>query len=365
MTYTTVPNSFDCVKFSSEPVSECFFFPGSKEALMNMPNYPQPLIRPKITSFRIVDVAGKGKGLFSTRALKMGDLILTERPLLVCARGVALPRPLNFSDEQYFQYALDHLERNYEIAVNRMRPEAKEAFMALANCHTEDGSGPLVGIVRTNGLSLGGLRPGVEGDVGTYNAVCKDISRLNHSCSPNTVSQFGMASFSYSLYAVRDIADGEELTYPYMDVGVSAAKRQEDLAPYGFVCTCTACTDAAASDARRADIAAFNASASISLIEAGIAGADKFLGKYRVKISAQLKLVEQEGLESLSIYWVLLRTLMDVHIWRGEAKEASAYAARLDKIRWDADLAGDYKQFLDPKSSAYEKHKMWRKLYRR
>ncbi|KAJ7782635.1 hypothetical protein B0H16DRAFT_463413 [Mycena metata] len=326
MTYTTVPNPFNCANFSSEPVSECFFFPGSKEVLMNLPNYPQPLVRPKTTSFHMIDVPGKGKGLFSTRALKAGDLILTERPLLVCARAVVILRPPNFSDAQYSQYSLDHLEKVTEIAVGRMRPEAKAAFMALANCHMEDGSGPLFGVVRTNGLSLGGLRPGVRGEMGTYNATCKDISRLNHSCFPNTASRFDMASFSYSLYAVRDIADGEELTYQYTAVGVPAAERKKALAPSGFVCTCTACTDAATSDARRSNIAAFNA----NLIEAR--ASDEFLGKLLVKCRAQLELVEQEGLESLRIYWILLRALMDVHIWRGQAKDASAYAGKLNKM---------------------------------
>ncbi|KAJ7188718.1 hypothetical protein C8R46DRAFT_1055588 [Mycena filopes] len=354
MTYARVPNGPNCDY--SEPASECFFFPGSKEVLLNLPNYPQPLIRPQTAAFRVLDVPGKGKGLFSTRPLKMGDLILAERPLLVCARGIPVPRPPKFTDKQFFQYALNELEKSCEIALGRMVPEAREAFMALANCHTEDGSGPIVGRVRTNGLSLSGLRPGVKGEIGLYSAVAKAISRLNHSCSPNTAPRFDMASFSYRLYAVRDVAANEELTFQYTDVDGPAAERQEALAAYDFVCSCTACKDATASDPRRAAIVAFDDKS--NLLSAGIEGPGKFVAKCR----AQLALIEREGLEHLPMYWSLMKTLMDVHIWRGEAKEASEWAAKLDKIHWDAGLEGDYKQFLDPESPAYTNHEMWRTL---
>jgi hypothetical protein len=176
MTYTTVPVG----AAADKPVSECFFFPGSKEVLMNLPGFPQPLIHPTTPTFRMTAIPGKGAGLVSTRALKMGDLILCERPLFVSARGVQVPAPPTFTREQYMQYALQQLERYCEVSVRRLRPEAKVAFMALANCHTEDGSGEIMGRVRTNGLWLEGLRPGVKDETNLYSAVCKDISRLNH-----------------------------------------------------------------------------------------------------------------------------------------------------------------------------------------
>jgi hypothetical protein len=47
-------------------------------------------------------------GLFSTRALKMGDLFLCERPLLVTAPGVHTPSVIpNFSREMVAQHNLD------------------------------------------------------------------------------------------------------------------------------------------------------------------------------------------------------------------------------------------------------------------
>jgi hypothetical protein len=83
------------------------------------------------------------------------------------------------------QYSLNQLEKCLAFSVNhRMDPDAREAFMALANCHREDGSGPITGIVRTNGLSIEGLRPGMNDEVNLYSATCKDISRLNHRQVP-------------------------------------------------------------------------------------------------------------------------------------------------------------------------------------
>jgi hypothetical protein len=176
MTFTALPIGAD----DDEPVTECFLFEGSKEVLMGLPGFPQPVDRPATRAFRMAPSPGKVAGLFSTRKLKAGDLILSERPLLIAARGVPVSCPPTFTREQIFQHSLNVLEKYLEISVNRMRPEAKAAFMALANSHKEDGSGPIVGIVRTNALALEGLRPGVKDETESYGAICQDISPLNH-----------------------------------------------------------------------------------------------------------------------------------------------------------------------------------------
>jgi hypothetical protein len=53
--------------------------------------------------------------------------------------------------------------------------------------------------------------------------------------------------------------------------------------------------------------------------------------------------------------------LMEGHICRGEAQEASEWAAKLDRFYWDESRdAVNVSGLLDPKSPAYEKHPMWR-----
>ncbi|KAJ7243715.1 hypothetical protein C8J57DRAFT_60118 [Mycena rebaudengoi] len=318
LTFTTLP--IDAAP--GEQTSECIFYHGSKEVVMNLPGFPQPVKHPKQRTFRMKLTPGKGSGLFSTRALKMGDLILSERPLFVGARGIPSNQPASFTPEQIIQLALDEMEKMYKIAVDRMNPEDRAAFMALANSHKEDGSGPIVGIVRTNGVGIDGLRPGVEGQIANYSSVCKDISRMNHSCSPNTVSRWDLLSFSFQLFAVRDIAVNEELTYSYTDVLQPTAERHAGLKSYGFVCTCAACTDALASDARRAAISAFNAPLEQVNTPTDL---DGLITKYR----AQIARLEREGLEvTLAYSNVMAGTAGDVHL--------QGRRARCEQGGWDA-----------------------------
>ena len=72
-------------------------------------------------------------------------------------------------------------EEHLGIALKRMTDANRKAFMALANSHTEDGSGPILGIIRTNGYIVPGLYDGHEDDnTKTYSAVLNVMSRLNH-----------------------------------------------------------------------------------------------------------------------------------------------------------------------------------------
>ncbi|KAJ7935064.1 hypothetical protein B0H13DRAFT_1949543, partial [Mycena leptocephala] len=286
MIYTTLPQAIG--QSSDEPVTECFLYCGSKDVLTSLPGYP-------------------------TRALSTGDLILCERPLLITV---------------FVQFSLN---------VNEKALSDVQAFMKLANSHTTDGSGPLFGIVRTNGLGISGLRPGVKGELGMYTAICNYISRLNHSCSPNTQPFFDKVSLSYRLYAVRDIAVGEELTFQYID-------RNKALKPYAFVCTCPSCTDATASNARRAAIAAFIPTVAIWAVNRTLSD-DWLLDKCR----EQIALIETEGLEHLTAYFDATKAVMEAYICLGDARNASKWAAKLNKM-----------PLLDPANAAYEAHHWWR-----
>ncbi|KAJ6497624.1 hypothetical protein C8R45DRAFT_134010 [Mycena sanguinolenta] len=361
MNHTSVPFTG-----ADEQVSECFFFSGSKEVLMGIPNFPHPILQVATPAFRLTDVPGKGAGLLSTRALKTGDLILDERPLFVCARGVPIAVPPIFTPAQVGQYQLQKLEEYCEIAINRMRPEAKNAFMALWNCHKEDGSGPIMGIVRTNGLSLQGLRPGVQDhQTNQYSAVCKDISRLNHSCSPNTASLFHLPSFSYRLYAVRDIAAGEELTFHYTDVKCSTEKRQAVLKPYDFACACPACRDTTAvssedarttSDWRRSVLTGFYAVRKEQLKSSSVD--DKLLDE----CCRMIELIVREGLEHLPVYFEVVKLLMQGCIAYGDAPGAREWAARLEKCYWDENRYTEVVTELLKSGPDYRKHTLWRTL---
>ncbi|KAF7351086.1 ER lumen protein-retaining receptor [Mycena sanguinolenta] len=176
MRFTSIPFLSD----DNEQVSECLFYPGSKELLMQIPNFPHPILRVDTPAFCVTDTSGKGMGLVSTRALKMGDLILDERPLFVCSHRIPLPEPPStFTHEKFMEYHLQKLEEYYQHSLGRMRPKARNAYLALHNCHKEDGSGPAVGIARTNGMALpGGLS--WQQTTTCFGSASRNFSRLGH-----------------------------------------------------------------------------------------------------------------------------------------------------------------------------------------
>ncbi|KAJ7608660.1 hypothetical protein FB45DRAFT_845823 [Roridomyces roridus] len=326
MTITTVP-FVDFEGYPGEPRCECLFHAGSKEVLMNLPGFPQPMQQPPTTTFRLSDTPGKGVGLFATRALKTGDLVFSDRPLLLCATGIPTDVPEFFTQEQVAQQSLRDLEKMVGYCVQRMDAETKEAYMALKNSHLEDGSGPLVGILRTNGIGLEGLRPGVTDPTQFYSAVCKNLSRFNHSCSPNMARRWDMLSFSYQVFAVRDIAPGEELTYQYIPLEIPTAYRQELLKPYDFTCACLSCTDPE-SDARRANL---NKSGGPSVFHwlFNPPQADAWLFS---EIRRQLKLVGEEKMEATFRYFELLNAGFEACIAMGDAIPSRRSST---KILWD------------------------------
>ncbi|KAJ7290259.1 hypothetical protein C8J57DRAFT_1114289, partial [Mycena rebaudengoi] len=301
--------------------------------MSTFPEFPQPLVQPATPAFRVGPAPGKGLGLFAARALKAGDLIVSERPLFVAANPTKLFCAPHFTPAQQAQHAKNERERHYALCVARMRPDCRAALMALANSHTDDGFGLVDGILATNGMGIYGLRPG---DDGVCTAVCNNISRANHSCSPNATLQFYMPSFSYRLFAVRDIAAGEELTVTYTYLDCPAAERHAKLKNFRFTCTCASCTDVAASDARRARLlpddtqSPFHAHMALWMRNHYLPR-DWLLRVARV----QLALLEREGLEHLPLHAAALRALVEAYIRLGDAQRASKWAARLNRIVWD------------------------------
>lgn len=102
--------------------------------------------------------------MFAARSLELGDLIVTERPILVApAACQARPHfPKHFNDEQKRQAILFEWEKTLDFAFSRASDKDKTLFRSLHNSHLEDGSGPLTGIIRTNGFGVGLQDKGVD-----------------------------------------------------------------------------------------------------------------------------------------------------------------------------------------------------------
>ncbi|KAI5894542.1 SET domain-containing protein [Schizophyllum commune H4-8] len=291
----------------------------TKTEIFTQPGFPHPVERPAIPAHRIAPVGGKGLGVFATRDIGPGDLIIAERPLLMVPLGVPTAEniPAHFTMQQMIQASLAEWEKALEILVERMLPERREAFMKLANSHTNDGSGPILGRIRTNGIAASGLHyQGKRGPEGRFSATCELISRANHSCSPNARYTFNKQTFTSRLRAVRDIKAGEEITITYSRLDVPSADRQKDLAPYGFVCTCDACKGGAESDARRAKIPSEISPA---------------LKRGRIdQLLDLVALIERENLQDLPVYVDSLMAVVDKYIAQKDFARCQPY---LDKVQ--------------------------------
>ncbi|KAL4257105.1 SET domain-containing protein [Pleurotus pulmonarius] len=295
----------------SENVECILHSPAAKRELIEYPNYPQPtprsLTNPYILDedsredgdgesppYEIAEVPSKGLGMLATRDIPQGAFIMSERPLMIGPQEHHLnAHNMVFSasatTRQRQRATLTEAEKTFRVAFARMDPENQALYMALHNAHRSDGSGPLMGVMRTNAYEVCHL------DGRLYTGVFKDLSRINHSCSPNTTSYFDRASLSKLLFAARDIPAGTEITSQYCGLLQPRAARVQALKAYGFRCTCAACTKPLESDTNRLRISRMKDAVPAIVKWAGNpALPDDLLLRPAL---AMLELIEAEGLE--------------------------------------------------------------------
>lgn len=170
----------------------------------------------------------KGFGLMAARKLKQGELILSELPALV------------FTSELYDRLDRDQFERH--ILENSLiyMPEAELAeFLTLADAWSPE-SPRIYNIITSNMFNLN-----------DHMAVFVKISRINHSCKPN--SYYNFYDGTMNVFAAREIEPNEELTISYLDDFQTKEERQKHLRDnYGFECHCELCSRNT-SDSREAE----------------------------------------------------------------------------------------------------------------
>ncbi|KAJ7198584.1 hypothetical protein GGX14DRAFT_536724 [Mycena pura] len=197
---------------------------------------------PTTSNFFIADAGSKGAGMFAARDIPAGALILVDRPVVVVPSSVS---------SSWKREAFDAL-------LPRISQKSRDALLALANCHSLSKCPVIEGIALTNAFQIALPTPPLAAPQ-EYGGVFPDISRANHSCGLNTAVKWDLASFSVSMYSLRDVRAGEEIHNQYIDVLASRAERRAQLARYDFECMCVHCDlpDEAAvarSDAARAEL---------------------------------------------------------------------------------------------------------------
>ncbi|KAJ7575640.1 hypothetical protein C8J56DRAFT_410128 [Mycena floridula] len=249
----------------SDGFTECWISGYIKKACLKFPGFPAEVPRPVIPAHRIAKTATKGLGVFATRKILAGELLFAERPFFITPSNLEVPQQAfegGYSQDQLQQIALHERERRLEALFHRIDSnEVKARLMALHNSHKHDGSGSIQGIIRTNAFGAPDPLRHKENKGGKvdHSILCDQGSRINHSCTPNSGYDWDAASFSIKFWAIRDVEEGEEITYSYVRCGIAAssAVRQKALEPYGFRCTCTACLNPEVSDARRRTVTQF------------------------------------------------------------------------------------------------------------
>jgi hypothetical protein len=198
----------------------------------------------------------KGLGVFANALIPRGTRIFSEQPLLSISPGSdgrsLYASSLLLSPEQRAALmGLSH-HASRESSVIRWGQAVKytlsQTISAVAGRISSPGGGGavfpkwklgehvrLLSIFRSNSFNLSS--PTI------HQALFPSISRLNHSCVPNSQGNFHEEMGTFNVHATRDIPADEELTLNYLhEHGAVRESRQERLkSGYGFDCDCPAC----------------------------------------------------------------------------------------------------------------------------
>ena len=139
-------------------------------ALKTLSSPPLPVPRTNGISYEILPTPNMGLGMFASRDINKGDLILAERPLAVMPKS---PYPSIFDVQRYPSFDWEDF---IKPLFDRLTPENQATFSALANSQIQNGVGPLYGVTRTNAFCI----EFGEGIYNQYSAVYQYLSRMNH-----------------------------------------------------------------------------------------------------------------------------------------------------------------------------------------
>ncbi|KAF8983979.1 hypothetical protein BDQ17DRAFT_1377680 [Cyathus striatus] len=239
---------------NTHETAECILYHHMHKAVVNLPEYPRspaPLDH-SWAPYEICKAGSeKGLGMFAKCTLKVGDLIVAERPLLM------IPMSLNLDGVANCPYSIQKLMRDargketpmglvepmLEVAFECMSRGSQDVYLDLANTHMHDGLTRLCAIWKVNIIELHfDFNDVSEGDM--YGVVMKEMARVNHSCQPNCAYSFDPASFSFELRASKSINRGEEIVFSYCDPEAPAENHQATLQSYEFSCECISCIPA-------------------------------------------------------------------------------------------------------------------------
>lgn len=191
----------------------------------------------------------KGLGVFAKTHISKGTRIFSERPLLSISQTQTAGDLFAVSRLLSSKHRGDLLELSShttnELSILRWNQalwytlkstlSALSAFSLPKRISLSEHV-RILSIFRSNAFSLGSTSS-------IQQAVFARISRINHSCLPNSQGNFHEGLGMFNVHSTRDIEQDEELTLNYLpERGALRASRQGSLKTgYGFICQCPAC----------------------------------------------------------------------------------------------------------------------------
>ena len=167
--------------------------------------------------YTIKSSPGKGLGMFTTKDIAKGTRILAEKPFF------------SLTEEAVVSESDPYAPNDVSKAFDRLPASEKLKYLGL-HCPERPDCSLILSIYEANCFEMGS---------GT--CICLDASRINHSCMPNAYYSWNSSIERVTLHAVKDIAEGEEITISYCSAYHTLEERKHELEPYVFTCRCPAC----------------------------------------------------------------------------------------------------------------------------
>ena len=209
--------------------------------------------------YRVREVPGKGRGLFATRRIVPGKIILEERPLLTLDEETDGRMSFDTFKTHHYPNIDDETKAKilqlYDPAENLKTLDTdrvEQLIMKNLNlfCWKEtskasDEADKILRIFSCNAALLC-MDPALY--TTTQSGLFYQISRINHSCNPNACITWIMNDFQrQQVRAMKVIEKGEEIVINYQDkvkfnFGSREYRQKVMMEKMAFICSCSECS---------------------------------------------------------------------------------------------------------------------------
>lgn len=197
-----------------------------------------------------------GRGLFATKNLAPGDVILVEKAFYAIFERHVPKEKSVIVDVEKGRISLEKQAERIHGTIDKILHNPKQAGRYLDLYHGDKFQNKVVRFVdgmvtvdtfrveaidRLNGFDFPGIKSTKDGsgEKTIASGIWLHVSRVNHSCVPNADRSF--IGDMMVVRATRGIKAGEEITFSYLILNHSYMERQQRLYFYGINCDCPLC----------------------------------------------------------------------------------------------------------------------------